>query len=452
VSSRIWTRFGAVVATGLGIIAMASVPASARPLFKLFGHRMGQPPTTTQCLTSIGIACYNPSQYQTAYGMRPLYSAGFTGAGKTIVIVDSFGSPTIQQDLKTFDDQQHLPAPPSFTILRPLGPIPKFDGGKDSMGSWGIETSLDVEYAHAMAPGANIVLVESPVNETEGVQGFPQFVAAENYVLSHHIGDLISQSFGATEETFPTPASLLDLRSAYINAARNHVTVLAASGDAGASNFELNLKDYYRSRVVDWPASDPLVTGVGGTQLHLTDNGTRTAPDNVWNDQELFHSPAAGGGGPSHIFARPSYQNGVASVVGGARGVPDVALSAAVNGGANVYIGFTAPAAGITAPGWYVIGGTSEAAPLMSGFVAVADQAVGHDLGVLNPALYSIGDGAGSGLVDITAGNNSVTFRTHDRTTHVVGFEAVPGYDMASGLGTIDGSKLVAQLQAAPHH
>lgn len=450
-SSRHWTRLGATVAAGLGVLAMASVPAAARPYYKLFGHRHALPPTTSQCLATLGIACYNAGQFQSAYDMGPLFAAGMNGMGKTIVIVDSFGSPTIRHDLQEFDTQNHLPPPPSFEIITPAGPIPQFDPGKNGMGGWAIETSLDVEMAHTMAPGANILLVETPVAETEGVEGFPQIVASENFVINHHLGDVITQSFGATEETFPSPARLRELRSAYENALRNHVSVLASSGDFGATDAEFNGTSLFRRRVVAWPSSDPLVTSVGGTQLHLTDNGTRTAPDNVWNDQELFHSPASGGGGPSHVFSRPHYQDSVASVVGDARGTPDVSLSAAVNGGANLFMSFFDPKDGITAPGWYIIGGTSEASPLFSGVVAVADQAAGHDLGLLNPSLYSVGAG-GPGLVDITAGNNSVTFRQHDRTTHIVGFEAVPGYDMASGLGTIDGSKLVARLQAAPHH
>jgi subtilase family serine protease len=444
---RYWTRLGTIVSAGLGVMVLSSVPAAARPLHIAIKHRFVQPPTTSQCLQTMGIACYNPAQLQRAYDMGPLYSTGLNGTGKTIVIVDSFGSPTIESDLKTFDTEQGLPAPPSLRIIHPAGPIPKFDPGNATMVGWAVETSLDVEYAHAMAPGANILLVETPVAETEGVTGLPQIIDSENFVINHHLGDVISQSFGATEETFPNVGSLLKLRSAFKNALRNHVSVLAGASDFGATDGELNGVDLYAHRAVDWPSSDPLVTAVGGTQLHLTDNGSRTAPDNVWNDQELLHMPFAGGGGPSHVFSRPDYQNGVQSVVGNARGLPDVSLSAAVNGGPNVYLGFTG--SGFT-PGWYVLGGTSEASPLLSGVVAVADQAVGHDLGLLNPALYSLGDGAGSGLVDITLGNNSVSFRQHDKTHHVVGFEAFPGYDMASGLGTVDGAKLVAQLQAFP--
>ena len=102
------------------------------------------------------------------------------------------------------------------------------------MVGWAGETDLDVEWSHAIAPGANILLVETPVDETEGTAGFPQIVEAENYVINHHLGGVISQSFSATEESFPTAKSLLELRSAYLNAYRQGVTVLAASGDSAS--------------------------------------------------------------------------------------------------------------------------------------------------------------------------------------------------------------------------
>ena len=115
--------------------------------------------------------------------------------------------------------------------------MPPWDPNNSAMLSWAGETTLDVEYAHSMAPGANILLVETPVAETEGVAGFPQIVKAENYVINHHLGDVISQSFSATEETFPTTESLLALRTAYINAAAHHITVLSAAGDTGAASY-----------------------------------------------------------------------------------------------------------------------------------------------------------------------------------------------------------------------
>ena len=189
------------------------------------------------------------------------------------------------------------------------------------------------------------------------------------------------------------------------------------------------------------------MTAVGGTQLHLDANGTRTVPDNVWNDTALFGSPAAGGGGLSTVFNRPSYQDGVASVVGTVRGEPDISASAAVDGGANIYIGFTNPAYGITSPGWYIVGGTSEATPLTAGIVSLADQVAGHGLGQINPTLYQMGYSDG-GLTDITSGNNGVTFTNpDDNTTYTLaGFTAGPGYDLASGVGTPNAPQFVYDL------
>jgi subtilase family serine protease len=423
-------------------LALACAPAAAAPMHWMARSSFAQPPNTDQCIQATGLACYSPLQYETAYNMKSLYSSGLTGAGKTIVLVDSFGSPTIKSDLSTFDQAYGLPAPPSFKIIQPAGKVPPFNPNNSGQVNWGVETSLDVEYSHAMAPGANILLVETPVNETEGVQGFPQMMNAESYVINHHMGDVISQSFGATEETFPSPKSILSLRYAFLNAQRHDVTVLGASGDGGATDSKFNLIDFYPRRVDSWPSTDPLVTSVGGTQLHLNLNGFRSAPDNVWNDTALLGSPAASGGGLSTVFTRPAFQDGVANIVGGARGTPDVAMSAAVNGGALVYMSF----GGLPGPAFYIIGGTSEATPLFAGVVAVADQAAGHDLGLLDPALYSIEAQHEPGLVDVTSGNNSVTFPQNGAEITVKGFQAVPGYDLASGLGTADGAALVKEL------
>ena len=433
--------FGAV-----GTVASAPV-AVATPFAHLSSNvPFAKAPTTAQCVADIGLACYSPIQYQAAYDMNSLYANGDTGAGKTIVIVDSYGSPTIGSDLKTFDHAFKLPAPPSFVILQPDGPVPPFDPTNATMVNWAVETSLDVEYSHSMAPGANILLVETPVAETEGVVGFPQIVAAEKYVLEHHLGDVISQSFGATEETFRSEQALMDLRGAYIEAAADHVSVLAGSGDNGSTNQHFN-GTFFTHRVDSWPSSDPLVTSVGGTQLHLNRAGQRLLPDNVWNDTNVLGSPAASGGGVSEFFSRPSYQNGVESTVGQWRGTPDVSLSAAVDGSALVYMSF----GGLPGPAFYLVGGTSEATPLFAGIVAIADQVAGHDLGLLNPALYSLAASNAPGIVDITTGNNTVTFTQNGNLYTVPGFAAVTGYDLASGLGTVDGANLVAEL-AQPNH
>jgi subtilase family serine protease len=443
-------RFTALIATvggTFGLLLCMGGAASAKPMHWLAPRTFAQPPTTAQCEAALGLACYQPAQFQKAYDMGPLYQAGLTGKGRTIVIVDSFGAPTIHAELAQFDQDFNLPAPPSFKIIQPAGPVPSFQQRPDGV-SWAIETSLDVEYAHAMAPGANIVLVETPVDETEGVQGLPEMMSAENYVIDHNLGDVISQSFGATEETFPSPSSIKNLRSAYFNALLHNVTVLAGSGDGGATDFESDLTNFYPFRVNSWPSTDPFVTSVGGTQLHLDANGHRIAPDNVWNDTALFGSPAAGGGGVSAVFGRPDYQSSVSGQVGATRGTPDVSLTAAVDGAALVYLHIPG-----LAVGYYLVGGTSEATPMFSGIVAIADQKAGHRLGLLNPTLYQLAQSPGSGLVDVTAGNNTVTFTnpgpSDPGTFTVQGFDAVSGYDLSSGLGTVDGARLVAELGRA---
>ncbi len=431
---------GAAAIIGAGAVSRAapvvSVSPFARPLASL--GRFALPPTTAQCVSQVGVACYSPTQFQRAYNMAPLYSAGYTGRGRTIVIVDSFGSPTIAHDLDVFDEAFGLPKP-QLQILQPAGAVPKFDPNNADHVGWAQETTLDVEYAHAMAPGAKIVLVETPVAETEGTVGIPEIVKAENFVINNHIGDVITQSFGATEETFPTAQTLLNLRSAFTNAAAHNVSVLASSGDSGATDFKFSGELFTRP-VNSWPSSDPLVTSVGGTQLHLNAAGDRTAPDNVWNDSALFGSPAAGGGGLSHIFARPAYQNGVAGVVEGHRGTPDISMTAAVDGGALVYMSF-----GGQPVGWQIFGGTSEASPMFSGIVAIAAQIAGHSIGQLNPKLYALGSGS-AGIPDITRGNNAVSFTQGGQTYVIPGAFAKSGYDLASGLGSVNGPALAAAL------
>ena len=400
------------------------------------------PLTIAQCESDFQIACYTPVQYRVAYNLNALYDGqatgrSITGAGETIVIVDAFGSPTIESDLQTFDAEFGFPNP-NLTIDQ-FGTIPPFDPTNSTMVGWAEETTLDVEYAHSIAPGANIVLAETPVAEVEGTSGFPQMMNAEESLINQGVGDVISQSFGATENTFPgftsgNYSSLLDLRYAFQDAYLHGVTVLAGSGDEGATNYESNAQTLYPYRVVSWPSSDPLVTSVGGTMLDLDQNGDRVSPDTVWND-----GYGASGGGPSAIFTRPLYQDGVAGVVGNYRGTPDISMSAAVNGGCWVYLSF----GGVDGPGWYIFGGTSEATPIMAGVVALADQQAGHRLGLINPALYQLGalQQAGvpnTGIVSVTSGNNTFA--------GVTGFDATPGYNMATGWGTINAATFVPAL------
>jgi subtilase family serine protease len=200
---------------------------------------------------------------------------------------------------------------------------------------------------------------------------------------------------------------------------------------------------------------------VGGTQLHLDAEGNRTAPDSVWNDLSStvgvtgpVYTWGSSGGGHSTVFPRPSFQNGVAGIVGGSRGTPDIAMSAAVNGAVDFY-----DTSDPSVAGWGIVGGTSEASPLFSGIVALADQLAGHSLGYLNPGLYTMAENNGpDGIVPISQGSNSYTFciaadiessgscPSSSDLVRVPGFFANGSYNDATGLGTVDAAAFVPAL------
>jgi subtilase family serine protease len=406
--------------------------------------------STAQCERLYRIACYQPGQIRAAYNLPALYKRKITGKGATIVIVDPFGSPTIRNDLAGFDRQFGYPAPPSFKVIAPAGKIPTYNADNSEMVGSAGETTLDVENAHALAPGANILLVETPVALGEGTAGFPQIGAAEKYVIDHGLGDVISQSFSTAEETFTSYRQLEPLRAAYLDAYARHVTVLAGSSDSGATDYTIQ-GTYYTSPVTSWPVSDPLVTGVGATQLKLS-GGKYTSV--AWNDtydtavNEYFGgdtgpNPVASGGGRSEFFTRPQYQDGVKSVAGAQRGTPDIAMSGAGNGAVWGYGTF-----GGRPPGWSLVCGTSVATPEFAAIVALADQVAGHRLGLLNPRLYALAARHAPGIVDVTSGNNTVSFRqgAANKLHTVQGYPARKGYDLVTGVGTINGPAFVYEL------
>jgi subtilase family serine protease len=295
------------------------------------------------------------------------------------------------------------------------------------MVGWAFETTLDVDWAHAMAPDANIVLLTSPVAETEGVQGMPEFLFLEQYALKHHLGNIISQSWGATEETLFNPGGrkvFNDFENFYQQAAAQHVTVFAASGDFGAANPNINGK-FYPFPTVIFPASSPYVTAVGGTSLFADTHGNYDH-ETVWNN-----STGATGGGVSKVFNEPDYQQNTLptsdqKLLNGHRGLPDVAWNADPNTAILVYISFL----GGKNNGFYFIGGTSEGSPQWAGIIADGNQMAGHPLGFINPAVYQLGSGSdyGESFHDITVGNNSFA--------GVTGYNATPGWDLTTGWGT----------------
>jgi subtilase family serine protease len=388
-------------------------------------------PTDAHC-RSVGSMrpCYSPQEIRTAYGLASIVNAGFKGVGQSIVIVDSFGSPTIAADLAQFDTDYGLPAPPSFTVLAPLGTVP-FDPTNGDMIGWAEETTLDVEWAHAMAPGARLVLLTSPVSETEGVQGMPEFLKLEQYALDHNLGKIISQSWGATENTLFDPAGrqvFKDFEKFYKRAADENVTVFASSGDYGSANVGLDGSTFYTYPTVIYPASSPNVTAVGGTSLYADTSGNYQS-ETAWNVTGSY----ATGGGISQVFDEPDYQifglpKSDQTLLNKHRGIPDLAWNGNPRTSILIYLGLPL-ATGIPA-GYYRIGGTSEGSPQWAGAIADLNQLAGHPLGFLNNKLYLLGKTGllYQGFRDITVGNNSLF--------GVPGYNATPGWDLTTGWGT----------------
>ena len=392
--------------------------------------------SSAACLAAFGTLCYSPQDIRQAYGIAPLIDAGYSGHGQTIVIVVSFGSPTIEQDLKQFDAAFGLPDPPSLSVLSPLGTVPFDRNNPDHLG-WAAETSIDVEWAHALAPDAGIVILTSPVSETQGIQGLPEFLKLEKYALDHHLGQIISQSWGTAENTlFDAEGQKLmkEFERVYERAAADHVTILAGAGDSGTENVDVNNNPYPFPTVV-FPASAPFATAVGGTSLQVDDNGEYKS-ETVWN------SIGASGGGVSQYFAEPAYQRSLKLTLQGKlwghRGLPDVALNADPNTPVWVYFGFYADP---SFAGFYPVGsGTSAATPQWAGIIADANQMAGRPLGFLNPLLYAIGAQKEQTefLHDITVGNNAYN--------GLPGYSAARGWDLTSGWGTPKLDKLLWEL------
>jgi subtilase family serine protease len=384
----------------------------------------GYPPATTYC--------YTPHQLQVAYGVDALLKQGYTGAGQTVVDIVSFGSPTLQDDMHVFDRQFGLPAT-QLQVIAPLGTKP-FNPNSQSMAGWAGETTLDVQIIHAIAPQAKIVVLTSPVDETEGTVGLPEFLKLEQYALDHHLGNIISQSWGASEATLKDAAGQQELQRWHNffqqTTTRQGMTFLASSGDNGAADVtDMRATKPARTPTIGFPADDPWVTSIGGTTV--TRRGDSIS-ESAWNRSE---------GGFSAFYAQPSYQQSlppsVQSLAQHRRGVPDVAAAADPLSGLAFY----------EAGAWSLAGGTSASAPLWAGLVAIANQMAGHPLGFINPALYKV---AGSsnysrGFHDITAGNNNVD----EGSTTVKGYAAAPGWDAITGWGTPDAAHLLPAMIAA---
>ncbi len=389
---------------------------------------------TTEPLNTVnGNTFLTPRQMREAYGVQSLYEKGFTGKGQTVVVIESFGSPTLQQDMDLFDRQYGLPAI-KLQIMSPLGTKP-FDQNDNDMVGWAYETSEDVQIIHAIAPDAGIVVMTSPVSETEGTIGLPEFLQLEQQAVNQHLGTVVSQSFGASEVTLTDSqgqAELARWNTFYQQATTQQgITFFSSSGDSGATDYQdLNATVLSPTATTSFPADSPWVTSVGGTRI-IPQQGGASFTETAWPDS---------GGGFSSFYAEPPQQQTLPQAVqqqlNGRRGVPDVSSSADVNIGPGVYVF-----------GQLVVGnGTSAGSPLWAGLMAVAGQMAGHPLGYISPTLYQLAASGHTGdFRDITTGNNSV----HRGGVNVQGYPAVTGWDPVTGLGSPIAEKLLPDLIAA---
>jgi subtilase family serine protease len=383
---------------------------------------------------SQGIVCYDPSQIQKAYGVTSLLNKGKDGTGRTIVIVDAYQNPYIASDLATFDATFGLPDPIFDNHV--MAGTPAFDPNDANQVGWGEETTLDVLWAHAIAPGAKIKLISAASNNDTDI------LAATQYAVNNDLGDVLSQSFGENENCVD-PTLLKAEHQMYAKAKRQGWTVFASSGDSGASQFTCDGTGAVQ--VASSPASDPLVTGVGGTTLSADVDGNYQG-ETAWTEGIFTgcNAPAnaaddinCSGGGFSDLFAKPSFQKSMVKGKVG-RGVPDVAYNAGVNGGVLTVCSICN--GGV--PAVFLFGGTSAGSPQWAGLTAIADQVAHHRIGDINSALYSVANSSAkyrSAFHDVTTGNNDVSEIGG-------GYDARKGWDPVTGLGTPNAAKLLPLL------
>jgi subtilase family serine protease len=441
---RLGVRPGAALA-GIAVTAMllaTTGPGAAAGSTAAAGHATAAGGGTADCdsLTT----CYTPRQIRVAYGIQPLTERGFDGRGETVVLpalAEATLSPPlvsdIHQDLAGFDALFGLPAP-RLEIDAKLAP-----GAVPAL-SYAEET-LDVEMIHAIAPGAAIrVILFTPASLSTARGYIADVIDTVRIATSGAFaGNVISSSAGTGENCWTRP-EVVRLHKALEAAREHHVTVVGATGDIGpvGETCTINSSPFTPVRGVTLPASDPLVLAAGGTSLQASRKTGAYLGEIAWGLP--YGTPGttfqASGGGFSRFYSRPSYQDGSNS--GAARGVPDVSADASGHTGMALVIS--------SGGGQYSIrnsGGTSATAPFWAGLMAVADQYAGHSLGFVNPALYQIARGPRyhQAFHDITTGSTTVKFPP--KTFR--GYEAAPGWDAATGLGSPDARVLVPLLARA---
>ncbi len=395
--------------------------------------------------------CYTPRQIEVAYGTKTLLERGIDGRGETVVLpelAETQPSPPVvsdlRQDMSRFDRLFALPAPRLEVVTSIASSASRWLANGEEV--------LDAETVHAVAPDAAIavVLVRS-TSLNNPASAIAAAVAAVRVGVSQGSVISISAAGQTGGEHCDTPTEVDRLNAALETATARHVTVIAASGDVGAVGEPCAVIKgliggaFPPVKEVNLPAADPLVLATGGTSLDASHATGIYVSETAWGLP--FGSPGtqfqASGGGFSHRFVAPRYQNGVPGIVA-TRGVPDVSADASPHTGMALVISDGGDR--------YTIrnsGGTSASAPLWAGLIALANQYAGRKLGFVNPAIYRIGRSAayGEAFHDITSGNNTPTFPGHT----IKGYAAASGWDPVTGWGSPNAQALIPLLVRYAH-
>jgi uncharacterized protein (TIGR03437 family) len=386
------------------------------------------PKTVTPDYNSGGTHYLVPGDYATIYDIDPLYSAGIDGTGVNIGIIGF--TTLLLGDIQAFRSKYGLP---------PNDPKPVLAGTSPGLNTGALgEADLDIEWSGAVAPGATIYYYYSTDPTTA--------IAA---AVNANLVNMISMSFGGAE----LDNSVLAYQPVYQQANAQGITLLASTGDSGAANFP-DASSFSRfGPAVSWPASYPEVTAVGGTQFNEGTGNYWGATNASDFSSALSYIPeiawSAGGGGASAIFSKPDWQVGPGVPQDQARDLPDISMAASCHDAFVIYY-----------EGAQVNGvcGTSASAPSMAGVIALlnhslvsAGQLSGPGLGNINPQLYRLAQSAPTAFHDITSGGNTVTCTQGSPgcSSGVIGYLAGPGYDLATGIGSLDVNNFVTQWSSA---
>ncbi len=420
------------------------VPSSSAPLSANSG-----------CLSPPASSCYAPQQFRVAYGIQPLLNSGIDGRGETVTVLAPPELPNVQgaqsaavpvaqpssartvlppgafpastdirQDLAAFDRMFRLPAARIQVVTTLAGSVSPWPGSAEEV--------QDLEVVHTVAPAATLRVVLLPANVLDSAaNATADLIAALRLAVSGTDVASIGWSLG---EHFFSPAQAAEMHSILRGAAAHHVTVAASSGDNGAVS-----ESYGGSPVkeVSLPAADPRVLAVGGTTLTANPVTGSYVSETTWNGATGSFSvtPGASGGGFSHLYPRPGYQDGVPGM-SKMRGVPDVAGDANQLGGLPIVLAGGSGVAVSTAPG------TSAATALWAGLMALANQDAQHRLGFVNPTIYRLARSSRyhKAFHDVTTGNNLTLGPVNDE------YHAGPGWDPVTGWGSPDAQLLVPLL------